>query len=130
MTIVRTAGLASSWAAAVLALAACQQKAEAPAAPAAAIADAVSGQTGTDQAVGCMAYLALKQVALEAQSPAGDVTAVRAAMNDWEGLALKSMTQDEVNQYFASSFAVEDDASPETIEVTSAWCLANKPAAS
>ena len=50
-------------------------------------------------------------------------------MNDWEGRALKTMSTDEVNQYFASSVAVEDDATPATVEVTSAWCLANKPAA-
>ena len=127
MTIFRTAAVV----AAVLSLAACQQQeAKAPVAPATPVAEVVSGATGTDQAVACMAYLALKQTALEAQTPPGDVTAVRAAMNDWEGLALKSMTQDEVNQYFASSVAVEDDASPEKMEVTSAWCLANKPAAS
>lgn len=126
MTILRT----TAFAAAVLAVGACQQKAEAPAAPATPVAEVVSGATGVDQAVACMAYLALKQGALEARTPAGDVTAVRAAMNDWEGLALKSMTQDEVTQYFASSFAVEDDASPEKMEVTAAWCLANKPAAS
>ncbi len=124
--IIRSAALA----AAVLGLAACQQQeTRAPAAPATLVADAVSGQTGADQAVGCMAYLALKQAALENQTPPGDVTAVRAAMNDWEGVALKSMSTDEVNQYFASSFAVEDDATPATVEVTSAWCLANKPAA-
>ncbi|WGM30778.1 hypothetical protein [Brevundimonas sp. NIBR11] len=118
-------------AAAVLALAACQQQeAKVPAVPAVPVAEVVSTATGADQAVGCMAYLALKQGALEAQTPPGDVTAVRAAMNDWEGVALKTMTQDEVSQYFASSVAVEDDASPEKMEVTAAWCLANKPAAS
>ena len=120
-------------AAVVVALAACQQQeATAPAspvAPAVPVAEVVSGATGADQAVGCMAYLALKQGALEAQTPPGDVTAVRAAMNDWEGVALKTMTQDEVSQYFASSVAVEDDASPEKMEVTAAWCLANKPVA-
>lgn len=125
MTIFRAAVLAAS----VLTLGACQQKAEPPA-PATPVAEVVSGATGVDQAVACMAYLALKQGALEALTPPGDVTAVRTAMNDWEGLALTSMTRDEVNQYFASSFAVEDDASPGKIEVTSAWCLANKPAAS
>ncbi len=121
MTILRTAALAAT----VLALGACQQKAEAPAAPVTPVAEVVSGSTGVDQAVACMAYLALKQIALENQTPPGDVTAVRAALNDWEGLALKSMTQDEVSQYFASSFAVEDDASPEKVDVTAAWCLAN-----
>jgi hypothetical protein len=127
MTILRTAALS----AVILTLAACQQEtAKAPAAPAVPVAEVVSGATGVDQAVACMAYLALKQAALEAQTPPGDVTAVRAAMNDWEGLALQSMTQDEVNQYYASSVAVEDDASPEKMEVTSAWCLANTPAAS
>ena len=126
MTILRPAAMAAAF----LALAACQQQAEAPAAPATPVAEVVSGATGTDQAVACMAYLSLKQVALEAQTPAGDVTAVRAAMNDWEGVALTSMTQDEVSQYYASSVAVEDDASPEKVDVTSAWCLANKPAAS
>ena len=125
MTILHAAVVAAS----VLTLGACQQKAE-PRAPATPVAEVVSGATGVDQAVACMAYLALKQGALEARTPPGDVTAVRAAMNDWEGLALTSMTRDEVNQYFASSFAVEDDASPEKMEVTSAWCLANKPAAS
>ena len=127
MAILRAAALA----AAVLALGACQQQvAKAPAVPATPVAEVVSGATGVDQAVACMAYLALKQGALEARTPPADVTAVRAAMNDWEGLALQSMTPDEVAQYFASSFAVEDDASPGKIEVTSAWCLANKPAAS
>ena len=126
MTILRPAAMAAAF----LALAACQQQAEAPAAPATPVAEVVSGATGTDQAVACMAYLSLKQVALEAQTPAGDVTAVRAAMNDWEGVALTSMTQDEVSQYYASSVAVEDDASPEKVDVTSGWCLANKPAAS
>ncbi len=126
MTILRTTALAAT----VFALAGCQQRAEAPAAPAPPVAEVVSGATGVDQAVACMAYLALKQTALEAQTPAGDVTAVRTALNDWEGLALRSMTPDEVAQYFASSIAVEDDASPEKMEVTSAWCLANKPAAS
>lgn len=127
MSILRAAAVA----AAVLALGACQpQAARAPAAPATPVAEVVSDATGVDQAVACMAYLALKQGALEARTPPGDVTAVRAAMNDWEGLALQSMTPDEVNQYFASSFAVEDDAPPGKIEVTSAWCLANKPAAS
>ncbi len=118
-------------AAAVLTLAACGQseEAKAPAAAPTPIAEVVSGATGTDQAVACMAYLALKQTALEAQTPPGDLTAVRAALNDWEGLALKSMTSEEVAQYFASSVAVEDDASAEKMEVTSAWCLANKPAA-
>ena len=124
--IVRPAAIA----AAVFALAGCQQQeAKAPAAPATPVASVVSDAAGADQAVGCMAYMALKQAALEAQTPPGDVTAVRAAMNDWETVALRSMSQDEVNQYFASSFAVEDDASPEKIEVTAAWCLANKPAA-
>jgi hypothetical protein len=127
MTILRAASLA----AAVLALAACQQPdAKAPAAPATPVAPVVATATGADQAVACMAYLALKQGALENQTPPGDVTAVRAALNTWEGLALTTMTSDEVNQYYASSVAVEDDASPETIEVTSAWCLANQPAAS
>ncbi len=127
MIIVRPAVLA----AALLTLAACGQTEEAktPAAAPTPVAEVVSGSTGTDQAVACMAYLALKQTALEAQTPAGDVTAVRVALNDWEGLALKSMTSEEVAQYFASSIAVEDDASPEKMEVTSAWCLANKPAA-
>ena len=127
MIIVRPAVLA----AAILTLAACGQTEEAktPAAAATPVAEVVSGAAGTDQAVACMAYLALKQTALEAQTPAGDVTAVRVALNDWEGLALKSMTSEEVAQYFASSIAVEDDASPEKMEVTSAWCLANKPAA-
>jgi len=125
--IIRSAVLAAT----VLALGACQQQeAKAPPAPATPVAEVVSGATGTDQAVACMAYLALKQTALEAQTPPGDVTAVRAALNDWEGLALKSMTPDEVAQYYASSVAVEDDASPEKVDVTSAWCLANKPAAS
>lgn len=124
--IIRSAALVV----AVVALAACQQQeAKAPAAPATPVAEVVSNATGADQAVGCMAYLALKQVALEQQTPPGDVTAVRTAMNDWEGVALRSMTQDEVSQYFASSFAVEDDVSPEKMEVTAAWCLANKPAA-
>ena len=125
--IIRSAALA----AAILALAACQQQeAKAPAAPPASVAPVVAAATGVDQAVACMAYLALKQGALEAQTPPGDVTAVRAALNDWEGLALASMTPDEVNQYYASSVAVEDDASPATVDVTSAWCVANKPAAS
>lgn len=124
--IVRPVALA----AAVLALAACQQEAaKAPAPPPTPVASVVADATGADQAVGCMAYLALKQGALEAETPPGDVTAVRAAMNDWETVALRSMTQDAVTQYFASSFAVEDDASPEKIEVTAAWCLAHKPAA-
>ena len=60
---------AAAVAAAVLALVACQQQeAKAPAAPATPVADAVSGPAGADQAVGCMAYLALKQVALENQT--------------------------------------------------------------
>ena len=126
MIISRTAAMAAT----VLALSACQQQDDqAPAAAVTPVAEVVSGATGTDQAVACMAYLALKQGALEALTPPGDITAVRAAMNDWETVALRSMTQDEVNQYFASSFAVEDDASPEKMEVTSAWCLANVPAA-
>lgn len=132
MTILRAASLASSWAAAVLALAACgQQDAAAPAAPAAPepVAPVVAEATGADQAVACMAYLSLKQVALEAQTPPGDVTAVRAALGAWEGVALQSMTSDEVNQYYASSIAVEDDASPAKVEVTAAWCQANAPAA-
>lgn len=116
--------------AAVLALAACQQEAaKAPPPAPTPVASVVADATGADQAVGCMTYLALKQGALEAQTPPGDVTAVRAALNAWEGLALRSMTPDEVNQYYASSFAVEDDATPETVEVTSAWCLAHTPAA-
>lgn len=128
MTILRT----GAFAAAVLALAACQQQeAKAPAAPAAPepVAPVVAEATGADQAVGCMAYLSLKQVALEAQTPLGDVAAVRAALGAWEGLALQSMTTDEVNQYYASSVAVEDDASPAKVDVTAAWCLANAPAA-
>ena len=40
------------------------------------------------------------------------VRRIRAALDAWEGLALQSMTSDEVNQYYASSVAVEDDASP------------------
>ena len=126
MTILRAAALA----AAVFALAACQQQeAKAPAAPVEPVAPVVADATGADQAVACMAYLSLKQVALEAQTPPGDVTAVRAALGAWEGVALQSMTPDEVNQYYASSVAVEDDASPAKMEVTSAWCLANAPAA-
>ena len=125
MTILRT----GAFAAAVLALAACgQQEAKAPAAPAEPVAPVVADATGADQAVACMAYLSLKQVALEAQTPPGDVTAVRAALGAWEGVALASMTPDEVNQYYASSIAVEDDASPAKMDVTSAWCLANAPA--
>ncbi|MFC5342484.1 hypothetical protein ACETK8_12640 [Brevundimonas staleyi] len=128
MMILRTASLA----AAVLALAACQQEAaKAPAAaPPEPVAPVVATATGADQAVACMAYLSLKQIALEAQTPPGDVTAVRAALGAWEGLALQSMTSDEVNQYYASSVAVEDDASPAKVDVTAAWCLANAPAAS
>jgi hypothetical protein len=125
MTVLRTDALVV----AVLALAACQQEAKAPAAPAEPVAPVVADATGADQAVACMAYLSLKQVALEAQTPPGDVTAVRTALGAWEGVALASMTQDEVNQYYASSVAVEDDASPAKMEVTSAWCLANAPAA-
>ena len=126
MTILRSAALS----AAVLALAACQQQeAKTPAAPAEPVAPVVAEATGADQAVGCMAYLSLKQVALEAQTPPGDVTAMRAALGAWEGVALQSMTTDEVNQYYASSVAVEDDASPAKMEVTAAWCLANAPAA-
>lgn len=130
MIILRAAALASSWAAAVLALAACQQQeAKAPAAPVEPVAPVVAAATATDQAVACMAYLSLKQVALEAQTPPADVTAVRAALGAWEDVALQSMTPDEVNQYYASSVAVEDDASPAKMEVTAAWCLANAPAA-
>lgn len=126
MTILRTAAFAAT----LLALAACQQQeAKAPAAPAEPVAPVVAEATGADQAVACMAYLSLKQVALEAQTPPGDVTAVRAALGAWEGVALQSMTSDEVNQYYASSVAVEDDASPAKMEVASAWCLANAPAA-
>ena len=117
MTILRAAALA----AAVLALAACQQQeTKAPAAPVEPVAPVVADATGTDQAVACMAYLSLKQGALEAQTPPGDVAAVRAALGAWEGVALQSMTPDEVNQYYASSVAVEDDASPAKMEVTSA----------
>lgn len=76
-----------------------------------------------------MAYLSLRQVALEGETPPGDVTAVREAMGAWEGVARAAMTPDEVNQYFASSVAVEDDATPAVVTATSDWCLANKPAA-
>lgn len=132
MTLVRTGAVA----AALFALAACQQQEaktpEASAAPAASaepVAPVVAEATGTDQAVGCMAYLSLKQTALEAQTPPGDVSQVRTALDAWEGVARQSMSQDEVNQYFASSVAVEDDASPAKVDVTAAWCLANAPAA-
>lgn len=114
----------------VFGLAACDQTpASPPAAPAAVIAPAVSGKTGADQAVVCMAYLALQQGAIEARTPAGDVTAVRAAMNDWEGLALRTMTPDAVNRSFASWIAVEERTAPAVVEVTAAWCVANAPPA-
>ncbi|MBU1347775.1 MAG: hypothetical protein KKA16_12615 [Alphaproteobacteria bacterium] len=113
-----------------IALASCQGSDEtSPAPEVTPVAEVVSGATGADQAVACMAYLALKQTALEAQSPAGDVTAVRAALGGWEDQALLTMTSTEVAQYYASSVAVEDDASPAKMEATSAWCLANAPAA-
>jgi hypothetical protein len=127
MITLRAATLATT----LLALAACQQQAaEAPAvAPAEPVASVVADAAGADQAVACMAYLSLKQGALEAQTPPGDVTAVRAALDAWDGVARQSMTPDEVNQYYASSVAVEDDASPAKVDVTAAWCLANAPAA-
>ncbi len=112
-----------------LTLAACQKEPEAPAAPAAAIAPVVAAATDLDQAVGCMTYLALKQGALEASTPAGDITAVRAALNDWEGRALTFMGPERISQSYASTLAVEDKASPAVVEVTAAWCVANAPKA-
>ena len=76
-----------------------------------------------------MAYLSLKQTALEAQTPAGDVTAVRAALGAWEDRALSTLSSTAVAQYYASFVAAEDDASPASMEATSAWCLANAPSA-
>lgn len=125
MILVRFAALASG----VLILAGCGQEPEkAPPAPAAQIAPAVAGQTGTAQAIACMTYLSLQQAALEAQTPPADATAVRAALNDWEGLALRSLSEDDVAMQFVSSIAVAGRTPPATVEVTAAWCQAHKPA--
>lgn len=123
----RTPIVAAAVLVSALVLAACEQKAEAPVAEPARIADVVAARTGLDQAVGCMAHLALKQGALEAKSPPGDITAVRAALNDWEGMALTERGPELVAQSVASTLAVENSATPAVVDATSAWCLANAP---
>lgn len=114
---------------AALTLAACEKKDEAPPSPPAAIAPVVAAATDVDQAIGCMTYLALKQGALEAANAASDVTAVRAALNDWEGRALTFMGPERISQSYASTLAVENKADPAVVEATSAWCIANAPKA-
>ena len=129
-------------AAALLLLAACDRTPAVTAAPAAAAAEIATAPTGTGLTVGddgridlagqevqCMAYLALQREAVRAGKATGDAKALQAALDAFDALALTTMTRDEVDQYFASSVAVEDDASPAKIKATTDYCLAHVPAA-
>ena len=127
-------------AAALLLLAACDRAP--PAATAApAPVETTTAPTGTGLTVGddgridldgqevqCMAYLALQRDAVRAGQATGDAEALQAALDAFDARALTTMSRDEVDQYFASSVAVEDDASPARIKATTDYCLAHVPA--
>lgn len=129
-------------AAALLLLAACDRTPAVTAAPAPAPAEIATAPTGTGLTVGddgridlagqevqCMAYLALQRDAVRAGKATGDAKALQAALDAFDARALTTMSRDEVDQYFASSVAVEDDASPAKIRATTDYCLAHIPAA-
>lgn len=129
-------------AAALLLLAACDRTPAVTAAPAPAAAEIATAPTGTGLTVGddgridlagqevqCMAYLALQRDAVRAGKATGDAKALQAALDAFDARALTTMSRDEVDQYFASSVAVEDDASPAKIRATTDYCLAHIPAA-
>lgn len=127
-------------AAALLLLVACDRTPAAPVAP--APVEMTTAPTGTGLTVGddgridldgqevqCMAYLALQRDAVRAGRTAGDAGALQTALAAFDARALTTMSRDEVDQYFASSVAVEDDASPAKIKATTDYCLAHVPAA-
>jgi hypothetical protein len=87
-------------------------------------------QTNTegDEAVACMALVALQAGALAKAAPPGDTSALDAANAAWRRKAEALFSADALAQYLASSVAVLDDTPAEELKTRAADCAARAPA--
>jgi len=106
---------------ATLALVACSQQAPAPSA-------SEAQQSVTFEDNGCIGVLLAHRAAVIQSSAEGDAAALTAALESWRAAALQALTADELAQFEASSFAVEQNADAEDLAAQSAACVANAPA--
>jgi hypothetical protein len=76
---------------------------------------------------GCLGYLLLQRAAMGENRASGDVAPLEAATAAWRASARHTLTADELAQYEASSFAVQDDETAEHIAARAAACVADAP---
>jgi len=81
----------------------------------------------TDDPVACMAYLSLQSGAVLEGRAQGDSAALDLANAAWRTHAEQKYTADELAQYYASTVAVFDDASPEDLPLLAAHCASSAP---
>lgn len=103
--------------AAVLTLAACDSAPE-PEAPV---------ELATFEDGGCIAVLTLHRNAIAEGDAQGDETAFTAAIAAWRASAAGVLTDNELEQYEASSLAVENDADAATLAARADTCVADAP---
>jgi len=82
-----------------------------------------------DDAVGCMALLAIQSAAVSEGAAEGDVAALGAAGAAWRTLAEQKYTTDELAQYLASSVAVFEQTPVDELALVSLACAAHAPMA-
>lgn len=106
---------------AALTLAACSQQAPTPPADEAP-------QAVTFEDTGCIGALLAHRAAVIQGASDGDAAALTAALEVWRTEALKTLSTDELAQFEASSFAVEQSADAEDLAAQAAACVASAPA--
>ncbi len=104
---------------AAVTLAACSQQAPAPAAE--------EPQLATFEDNGCIGVLLAHRGAVIQNNAEGDPAALTAALENWRTEALKTLSADELAQFEASSFAVEQGVEGEDLAARSATCVTTAP---
>lgn len=75
---------------------------------------------------GCIGALLAHRAAV-IQGADGDAAALTAALERWRTAALQTLSADELAQFEASSFAVEQNADAEDLAAQASSCVANAP---
>lgn len=106
---------------AAIALAACSQQAPAP-------SENEVPQSATFEDNGCIGVLLAHRAVVIQSNGEGDAAALTAALERWRAAAQQTLSADELAQFEASSFAVEQNADAEDLAAQSATCVATAPA--
>lgn len=106
---------------AALALVACSQQTPPP-------AGSEAPQRATFEDNGCIGALLAHRAVVIQGSVDGDAAALTAALESWRIAARQTLSADELAQFEASSFAVEQNADAEERAAQAASCVANAPA--